>query len=125
MLVAVRTRMGEHPTVLRHAERDAPLDRAQEQRAAAWSTSLLEFLYLGYGSPIMRLDGPGVRISTADFASWIHAYGLAAATAEAGPEIADPDLVLVDTLTGRRAQRGLEHGIELHGHDEPAGQLVL
>ena len=50
--------------------------------AAAWSTSLFEFMYFGYGSPIMRFDGPGVRISTADFCSWIHAYGLAAATVE-------------------------------------------
>ncbi len=54
-----------------------PRDRARPAEhmssAAAWSTSLLEFMYLGYGSPIMRLDGPGVRISAADFGSWIHA----------------------------------------------------
>ena len=30
----------------------------------------------------MRFPGPGVRISSADFASWIQAYGFLAATAE-------------------------------------------
>ena len=30
------------------------------------STSLFEFMYFGYGSPIMRLFGPGVRISSGD-----------------------------------------------------------
>ena len=50
--------------------------------AAAWSTSLLLFMYFGYGSPIMRLAGPGVRISSAVFACWTQAYGLSAATCE-------------------------------------------
>ena len=69
-----------------HRSSGTPSDRARSTEhmisAAAWSTSLLEFMYLGYGSPIMRLAGPGVRISSADLGSWIHAYGLPAATAE-------------------------------------------
>ena len=44
------------------------------------STSLLEFMYFAYGSPTMRLPGPTVRISSADFASRIHAFGFDAAT---------------------------------------------
>ena len=75
MLVAVGAGVREHPPVLGHTEGPA---RSTEHMssAAAWSTSLLEFMYFGYGSPIMRLPGPGVRISSADFGSWIHAYGL-------------------------------------------------
>ena len=48
--------------------------------AADMSTSLFEFMSFGYGVPIIRLLGDGVRISSADFASRTHAYGLAAAT---------------------------------------------
>ena len=46
------------------------------------STSLFEFMYFGYGRPIIRLFGPGVRISSADSSRCTHAYGLWAATAE-------------------------------------------
>ena len=48
--------------------------------AAAMSTSLFEFMSFGYGVPIIRFDGDGVRISSALFASRTHAYGLPAAT---------------------------------------------
>ena len=41
--------------------------------AADMSTSLFEFMSFGYGVPIIRLLGDGVRISSADFASRTHA----------------------------------------------------
>ena len=44
------------------------------------STSLLEFMYLRYGSPTRRFRSDVVRISSADLASRIHAAGFAAAT---------------------------------------------
>ncbi len=41
--------------------------------AAVMSTSLFEFMYFGYGRPIMRLLGPGVRISSAVSSRRTHA----------------------------------------------------
>ena len=68
-----------------HRSRGTPSDSARSTEhmisAAAMSTSLLEFMYFGYGKPIIRLAGDTVRISSADFGSRIHALGLAAATA--------------------------------------------
>ena len=46
------------------------------------STSLLEFISLGYGAPIIRFAGPGVRISSARRATGDQANGLPAATSE-------------------------------------------
>ena len=48
--------------------------------AAAMSTSLLEFMYLVYGRPTIRLCKDGVRISSAVRAVRDHAEGLSAAT---------------------------------------------
>ena len=60
--------------------RSARLDRAQDQRRAPCSTLLFEFMSFGYGKPIIRLYGAGVRISSARVTSRIHAFGLPAAT---------------------------------------------
>ncbi len=48
--------------------------------AAPMSTSLFEFMYFGYGNPIIRLLAVTVVISSGDFASRIQAYSLPAAT---------------------------------------------
>ena len=85
----------EHPAVLGDAERRA-VSTEHMISAAAMSTSLLEFMYFGTGSPTIRLRGVGVRISSADFASRIHAYGLRRGDlAEPRPQLADRDQVLV------------------------------
>src|SRR5687768_16904421 len=63
-----------------------PSDRAasteQTTTAAAWSVDRLEFMYFGYGKPIMRLSGVTVRISSEDRAFGVHACGLRAPTSE-------------------------------------------
>ena len=60
-----------------HRSSGMPSERARSTEhissAAAWSTSLFEFISFGYGRPIIRLVGPGVRISSAVRACWIHA----------------------------------------------------
>ena len=48
--------------------------------AAAMSTSLLEFRYLVYGRPTIRLSADGVRISSAVLAWRDQAHGFCAAT---------------------------------------------
>ena len=118
MLVAVGARVHEHPPILGDAQRPA-LSTEHMISAAAMSTSLFEFMYFGYGKPTIRLFGAGVRISSAVFASRIHAFGLAAATSlnrDHSSLIAH--LVLVDARAGRRADRGLEHRVDLHRHDD-------
>src|SRR5437879_2325985 len=50
--------------------------------AAAWSVCMLAFISLGYGKPIMRLSGPGVRISSGVRKCGDHAYGFDSATRE-------------------------------------------
>ena len=83
--------------------------------AAPMSTSLLEFMYLRYGSPISRFCADVVRISSGVLASRIHAAGLSAATAEnRGPQLADPHEVLLGVPAGGGADRRLEHRVDLH-----------
>ncbi len=75
--------------------------------------------------PIIRLDGDGVRISSADFWSRTQAYGLCAATALNRAHSSDAaHLMGVDRLAPVRAERGLEHRVHLHRHHHAAGELV-
>ena len=66
------------------------------------STSLFEFMYFGYGKPTIRLLGVTVRISSGDFASRIHAFGLPAATSLKRDHSSLMPLVLVDAFGRRR-----------------------
>ena len=101
-----------------------PLGGAHDHRRGL-STSLLEFMYFGYGSPIMRFPGPGVRISSADFASWIQAYGFLRRPAENRDQSSLTRTRCASMLSPAGGpQRGLEHRVELDRHDEPPGQLA-
>ena len=88
--------------------------------AAPMSTSLLEFINFGYGNPTIRLASVTVMISSAVFASWIHACGLRVRDlAESGVEPAEMALVL-STERPAVAEGGFEHWVDLDRHHEPA-----
>ena len=82
------------------------------------STSLFEFMYFGYGRPIIRFVGVGVRISSGDLASRHPRVRVA------GGDLAEPGPQLADVRAGARrrvspgggAQRRLEHRVHLHRH---------
>ena len=92
--------------------------------AAAMSTSLFEFMYFVYGSPIMRLCDDGVRISSA-------VVRLARPRVRvAGGDLAEPRPQLADRREGApratsrgRTDRGLEDRIDLHRHHQAALEL--
>src|SRR4051794_15970098 len=68
-----------------HLSSGTPAARAAStehtMRAADWSVSRLAFIAFVYGKPIQRLSAVTVAISSADFSSPNHAWGLRAATA--------------------------------------------
>src|SRR5262245_11430486 len=73
-------------------------------RAADMSTSLLEFMYFGYGKPIIRLLGPGVRTSSGVSSRCTQAYGLWAATAENLAHISEIRTWCASTLSPHAAR---------------------
>ena len=92
--------------------------------AAPMSTSLLEFISLGYGAPIIRFAGPGVRISSAPCATGDQANGLPAATSENRAHSSDRCTWWSAIERPRRGpQGGLEHRVDLHGHAHTGGDL--
>ena len=93
--------------------------------AAPCSTALFEFIRFVYGNPIMRFSAVGVRISSAVYASWIHACGLAAATSlNRDPQLGHRDQVVVETAADPDPMGLLEQRVHLHRHDHAAGLLA-
>ena len=86
---------------------------------------LFEFMSFGYGNPIHRLSGPGVRISSAVYVALrsTRSGSSAATVAEARPQLGDAHEVVVDRAARGDAQRLLEHRIHLHRHRDPACHL--
>src|SRR4051794_8772589 len=77
--------------------------------AAAMSTSLLEFMYFGYGKPIIRLSGPGVRISSGVRLRCNQALGLPAATDEKRDHSSDTRTWCSSTPSPAAARRAVSN----------------
>ena len=125
VLVAVGAGVDEDPSIL-----GTPSGRARSTEhmmsAAAMSTSLFEFMYFRYGKPIIRLPRrDGRRSPRPSSRRWIHAYGLAAATAV---KRAHSSLILrtcASTVSaGGGPDRGLEHRVHLHRQEDAPGDLA-